>query len=68
MSKNASVIGFSTGTAVDSERALAFAALHNIIPLVEEYPLQSIQEGYKRMMSNQARFRAVLSFSQNANL
>ncbi len=56
-----SVVGHPNGTAKDSEDTLAFASLTGIQPMIEEFPLERAAEGYERMLSGQARFRAVLT-------
>ena len=56
-----SVQGHASGTAMDVEDTLNFAALHGIRPMVEELPLDSAAAGYERMISGKARFRVVLT-------
>ncbi len=55
-----SVSGHPSGTATDVEETLAFAALSGVRAMVEEFPLEQAPAAYERMVSNQARFRAVL--------
>jgi alcohol dehydrogenase len=55
------VIGHASGTARDSEQALAFSATTGVRPLVETMPLEQAAEGYARMMDGAARFRIVLT-------
>jgi D-arabinose 1-dehydrogenase-like Zn-dependent alcohol dehydrogenase len=55
------VFGTMTGSPVDSEDTLAFSALHRIRSMIETVPLAKATEGYRRMLSNQARFRMVLT-------
>lgn len=57
----ATIVGHPSGTAADSADALRFSALAGIRPMVETRPLAAAQEAYDRMMSNQARFRMVLT-------
>jgi D-arabinose 1-dehydrogenase-like Zn-dependent alcohol dehydrogenase len=40
---------------------LNFSAMTGIRPMIETYPIEKAQEAYDRMMSNQARFRVVLT-------
>lgn len=54
------VIGTLTGSAIENEDTLAFSALHGIKPMIETVPLEKAGEGYRKMLSNQARFRMVL--------
>jgi alcohol dehydrogenase len=56
-----SVIGHASGTARDSEAALAFSTLAGVRPWVETVPLEQAAEGYERMLSGAARFRVVLT-------
>ncbi len=56
-----SVRGAITGSAADCEDALAFSVLEDVRPVIETFPLEKATEAYARMMSNKARFRAVLT-------
>jgi len=56
-----SVAGWPSGTAIDSEETLAFAAFAGVKPMTEVYPLARAPEAYDRMMSGKARFRVVLT-------
>jgi D-arabinose 1-dehydrogenase-like Zn-dependent alcohol dehydrogenase len=58
--KRASVRGWYSGTAADSEDTLLFSQLNAIMPLNELFPLEETQAAYDRMMSGKARFRVVL--------
>jgi D-arabinose 1-dehydrogenase-like Zn-dependent alcohol dehydrogenase len=53
--------GWASGTAMDSEDTLNFSTLRHVLPLIETFPLERANEAYDRMMSNQVRFRAVLT-------
>lgn len=53
--------GWASGTAMDSEDTLRFSVLRHVRPLIETFPLKRANEAYERMMSNQVRFRAVLT-------
>jgi D-arabinose 1-dehydrogenase-like Zn-dependent alcohol dehydrogenase len=55
-----SVQGWPSGTAMDSQDTLAFAAQTGIRPMIETFPLARAEEAYARMMSGAARFRVVL--------
>ncbi len=55
------VIGWPSGTSIDSEDTLAFSALTGVRPMTEAYPLERTAEAYEHMMSNKARFRVVLT-------
>ena len=56
-----SVAGWPSGSSIDSEDTLAFSAVSGVRPMTEVYPLERAPEAYERMMSNQARFRVVLT-------
>jgi D-arabinose 1-dehydrogenase-like Zn-dependent alcohol dehydrogenase len=60
LTKSASVKGWYSGVAADSEDTLAFSALTDVTSMNEVYPLEDAQAAYDRMMSGQARFRVVL--------
>ena len=59
----ASVQGWPSGTAQDSTETLAFSALANVRPMIEQYPLERAADAYDRMMSGGARFRVVLKMA-----
>src|SRR5271170_4227027 len=56
-----SIVGWPSGTGMDSEDTLNFSALTGIRPQTEVFPLEKAAEGFERMMSGKARFRAVLT-------
>ena len=58
--KRASVRGWYSGTAADSEDTLLFSQLNEIASMNEIFPLEEAQAAYDRMMSGKARFRVVL--------
>jgi len=60
LGKRAAVKGWYSGTAADSEDALAFSRLNGIASMNEVFPLEEAQAAYDRMMSGKARFRVVL--------
>jgi D-arabinose 1-dehydrogenase-like Zn-dependent alcohol dehydrogenase len=55
------IVGWPSGTGMDSEDTLNFSALAGIKPMVEVYPLEKAAEAFERMMSGKARFRVVLA-------
>jgi D-arabinose 1-dehydrogenase-like Zn-dependent alcohol dehydrogenase len=55
-----SVKAWYSGTAIDSQDTLAFAAQTGVRSMNELYPLKRAAEGYDRMLSGKARFRVVL--------
>jgi D-arabinose 1-dehydrogenase-like Zn-dependent alcohol dehydrogenase len=56
-----SVLGWPSGTSLDSQDTLAFSALAGVRPMTEVFPLERATEAYERMMSGEARFRVVLT-------
>jgi alcohol dehydrogenase len=60
LAKRASVKGWYSGTAADSEDTLLFSQRHAVASMNEIYPLDQAQAAYDRMMSGKARFRVVL--------
>jgi D-arabinose 1-dehydrogenase-like Zn-dependent alcohol dehydrogenase len=60
LSKRASVKGWYSGTATDSEDTLRFSVRNKIASMNEVYPFGKANEAYLRMMSGKARFRVVL--------
>lgn len=55
------VYGHPSGTPIDIEDTMAFAALTGVRAMVEELPLDQVDQAFERMMANQARFRMVLT-------
>ncbi len=65
--KRRSVQGWPCGRAsIDSVDTMKFAVQSSVRPMIETYPLERAAEGYERMMSGRARFRA--SSSRPANI
>jgi propanol-preferring alcohol dehydrogenase len=64
LGRRAGIRMWPSGSAIDSEDTMEFAALTNVKTYVEEFPFERVQEGYDRMFSSSARFRAVLTFPQ----
>jgi alcohol dehydrogenase len=58
--KRASVKGWYSGVARDSEDTLNFSQRNKVASMNEVYPFEKAQEAYERMMSGKARFRVVL--------
>jgi alcohol dehydrogenase len=61
LNKRASVRGWYSGTAPDSEDTLSFSQLNGVASMNEIFPLEQAQTAYDRMMSGKARFRVVLN-------
>ena len=60
LSGRASVKGWYSGTAIDSQDTLKFSAMTGVQSMNEIFPLERAAEAYERMMSGKARFRVVL--------
>jgi D-arabinose 1-dehydrogenase-like Zn-dependent alcohol dehydrogenase len=58
-----SIVGWPSGSSVDSQDTLSFSVLTGVRPMTEVFPLERAAEGYELMMSGKARFRAVLALS-----
>ncbi|HTV57526.1 MAG TPA: alcohol dehydrogenase [Verrucomicrobiae bacterium] len=56
-----SVVGWPSGTSIDSEDTLDFSALTGVRPMTEVFTLDRAAEAYARMMSGNALFRVVLT-------
>jgi D-arabinose 1-dehydrogenase-like Zn-dependent alcohol dehydrogenase len=56
-----SIIGWPSGTSIDSQDTLAFSVLTGVRAMTEVFPLERAAEAYEHMMSGKARFRAVLT-------
>src|SRR2546427_4751785 len=56
-----SIVGWPSGSSIDSQDTLAFSALSGVRPMTEVFPLERAADAYERMMSGEARFRVVLT-------
>jgi len=56
-----SVMGWPSGTGMDSQDTMNFSARTGVRSMNEILPLDQISEAYERMMSGKARFRVVLT-------
>ena len=56
-----SIVGWPSGSSIDSQDTLAFSKLTGVRAMNEIFPLERAAEGYEHMMSGKARFRAVLT-------
>lgn len=54
------IAGWPSGSAIDSEDAMAFSALTGVRPRVETFELGRAEAADGKMMANKVRFRAVL--------
>ncbi|KAF7551941.1 hypothetical protein G7Z17_g4658 [Cylindrodendrum hubeiense] len=60
VSKGASIQGWPSGHAIDSEEAIRFAMLHNVKCMVEKYPFAKVQDAVDSLIAGKPRFRNVL--------
>jgi D-arabinose 1-dehydrogenase-like Zn-dependent alcohol dehydrogenase len=56
-----SIKGWYSGTSIDSQDTLSFSLQTGVRSMNEVFPLERVEEGYQRMISGAARFRAVLT-------
>jgi D-arabinose 1-dehydrogenase-like Zn-dependent alcohol dehydrogenase len=54
------IVGWPSGTAIDSEETVAFSKLAGVKARVETFPFDRVEEAFARVMENKVRFRAVL--------
>ncbi|MGH8766982.1 MAG: alcohol dehydrogenase [Burkholderiales bacterium] len=59
-----SIVGWPSGTSIDSQDTLAFSMVTGVRAMTEVFPLERAAEAYELMMSDKARFRAVLTTGQ----
>ena len=59
-----SIMGWPSGTSIDSQDTLAFSVLTGVRAMSEVFPLERAAEAYEHMMSGKARFRAVLTMGR----
>ena len=55
-----SIVGWPSGTAMDSEDTLKFAAATGVRPMIETFPLERAADAYEHMITGKVRFRSVL--------
>jgi alcohol dehydrogenase len=56
-----SVVGWYSGTSIDSQDTLNFSVLSGVRSMNELFPFDRVTEAYDHMLSGKARFRAVLN-------
>jgi D-arabinose 1-dehydrogenase-like Zn-dependent alcohol dehydrogenase len=56
-----SILGWPSGSSIDSQDTLSFSAISGVRSMNEVFPLERAAEAYEHMMSGKARFRAVLT-------
>ena len=60
VAKAASVSGWASGHALDSEEAIKFASVHGVKCMIEKYPFDKVQEAVDSLKAGKPRFRNVL--------
>jgi D-arabinose 1-dehydrogenase-like Zn-dependent alcohol dehydrogenase len=60
-----SIVGWPSGSSIDSQDTLAFSVLTGVRAMSEVFPLERAAGAYEHMMSGKARFRAVLTMGSN---
>lgn len=60
ISNRSSIMGWYSGTSIDSEDTLSFSVLTGVRSMNEIYRLEDAAAAYERMISGKARFRVVL--------
>ncbi|MFL6342339.1 MAG: hypothetical protein ACJ72U_12440 [Nitrososphaeraceae archaeon] len=56
-----SVMGWYSGSSIDSQDTLTFSALSGVRSMNEIFALHHAEEAYELMMSSKVRFRSVLT-------
>lgn len=59
--KGASVHGWPSGHALDSEEAIAFAEHQDVKCMIEKFPFDKVEDAVKHMESGKVRFRSVIT-------
>jgi D-arabinose 1-dehydrogenase-like Zn-dependent alcohol dehydrogenase len=60
-----SIVGWPSGTSIDSQDTLSFSVLSGVRSMNEIFPLERASEAYERMMVGKLRFRAVLTTEEH---
>ena len=61
LSGRRSIVGWPSGSSIDSQDALSFSVLSGVRSMNEVFPLERAADAFDLMMSGKARFRAVLT-------
>ena len=61
-----SIIGWPSGSSIDSQDTLSFSLLTGVRSMNEIFPLERAAEAYEHMMSGKARFRVVLTMGSES--
>lgn len=54
------ICGSNIGSRPVIKKMLAFAALHNVLPQIEEFPLKNVNDALDKLRAGKLRYRAVL--------
>ena len=54
------IVGWPSGSSIDSEETMKFSVLSNVRPRVEKFTFEQAEQALARVMENKVRFRAVL--------
>lgn len=65
IANRATIRGWPSGAACDSEDTMRFSALTGVEPMIEVVSLDQVAEGYAKMMKGEARFRMVIQHQHN---
>ncbi len=61
LSGRRSIVGWPSGTSIDSQDTISFSVLSGIRPMTEVFPLEEVADAYNHMITGKVRFRAVLT-------
>jgi D-arabinose 1-dehydrogenase-like Zn-dependent alcohol dehydrogenase len=61
LSGRQSILGWYSGSSIDSQDTLSFSALSGVRSMNEVFPVERASEAYELMMSGKAQFRTVLT-------
>lgn len=56
-----SIVGWPSGSAIDSEDTMSFSAMMSVRPRTEVFKFDKVNEAFERVMQNKVRFRAVIT-------
>ncbi|MBO0859836.1 MAG: alcohol dehydrogenase catalytic domain-containing protein [Chloracidobacterium sp.] len=56
-----SIVGWPSGSSIDSQDTLHFSALTGVRAMIEVFPMERAAEAYDLMINGKARFRAVIT-------
>ncbi|KAJ1667938.1 hypothetical protein EV178_000872 [Coemansia sp. RSA 1646] len=62
------IIGSLIGGINVLKKTLEFSAKHNVLPIIERYPMKEVNDAIVRVDSGKARYRVVLENPKNSNL